>query len=297
VNSDGTTQTDVHPYNPSTDPPPATSETHVTNAAPQESNSRPISGITQDTNQRPISGITQETQAHVPTDNDWIQRPRQNSTSGGRPIPPRSELRPNSSLSPTSPTFAAGQQGSINQGPSELAERQYSSNTIPNPYPHNSGPQTQDYSYRTPSQYSNQSAQSSQGTQGTQYANSQQSYTNTAQPAHHTSKREHIASVAKGLHGAGEALRGTLNSAVAGRMGDDLDAMNARMVREQGLREVRESGVHVPGTDRLAGTDRVGGRDRFDMTNGAGKLRKRSLSRGLREQGGLERVDEAYYER
>jgi hypothetical protein len=61
-------------------------------------------------------------------------------------------------------------------------------------------------------------------------------------------------------------------------MGDDLDAMNARMVREQGMREVRESGF----------------RGRLDRTNGAGKLRKRSLSRGLRDSagGGLERVDE-----
>ncbi len=77
----------------------------------------------------------------------------------------------------------------------------------------------------------------------------------------------------KGIHGAGEAIRGTVNSKIAGRLGDETDAMNQRMVKEQGLREVRESGIR-------------------ERTHG-GKLRKRSLSREMGgDRRGLERVDE-----
>ena len=81
----------------------------------------------------------------------------------------------------------------------------------------------------------------------------------------------------KALHGAGEALRGTVNSKIAGKLGDEQDAVNQRKVREQGLREVRETGI----------------RDRVPLVHG-GKLRKRSLSRGMgEERRPLERVDES----
>lgn len=84
----------------------------------------------------------------------------------------------------------------------------------------------------------------------------------------------------KALHGAGEALRGTVNSKIAGRLGDEQDAANQRGVREQGLREVRETGLR----DRVPPV----------LVHG-GKLRKRSLSRGLGEERRrpLERVDES----
>ena len=79
------------------------------------------------------------------------------------------------------------------------------------------------------------------------------------------------------LRGAGEAIRGMVNSKIAGRLGDEQDAMNQRVIKGQGLSEVRETGI----------------RDRVPLVHG-GKLRKRSLSRGL---GGdmrpLETVDES----
>jgi hypothetical protein len=85
-------------------------------------------------------------------------------------------------------------------------------------------------------------------------------------------------------------------------MGDDLDAMNARMVREQGLREFREHGAAIPVPSVVREKVGLGTtttppstvRGREERTNGAGKLRKRSVSRGLRESApnGLERVPE-----
>jgi hypothetical protein len=47
----------------------------------------------------------------------------------------------------------------------------------------------------------------------------------------------------KALYGAGEALRGTVNSKIVGRLGDEQDAVNQRMIKEQGLREVGEAGI------------------------------------------------------
>jgi hypothetical protein len=72
-------------------------------------------------------------------------------------------------------------------------------------------------------------------------------------------------------------FEGSVNQVIAKAEGDETGIMNARMVRERGLAEVRESGVRERMGERVAG----------------GKLRKRSFSRGLRNgEGGLERVDE-----
>jgi hypothetical protein len=101
-------------------------------------------------------------------------------------------------------------------------------------------------------------------------------YSNQSSDHTHHGKRESLMTGMKALHGAGEALRGTVNSKIAGKLGDEQDAMNQRMIKEQGLREVRETGI----------------RDRVPLVHG-GKLRKRSLSRGLGEdRRPLERVDE-----
>lgn len=83
----------------------------------------------------------------------------------------------------------------------------------------------------------------------------------------------------RALHGAGDALRGTVNSKIAGRLGDDQDAARQRAIRERGLGEVREAGL----------------RERLPLVTGGGKLRKRSLSRGLADDSRrpLERVDES----
>jgi len=74
----------------------------------------------------------------------------------------------------------------------------------------------------------------------------------------------------KGLHGAGEAIRGTVNAGIAKGTGDTAEMEKQRIIREEGLREVNGSGF----------------REKAEV-----RLRRRSGSQGLRS-GVLERVDE-----
>lgn len=88
------------------------------------------------------------------------------------------------------------------------------------------------------------------------------------------SKRASILSAAKGLHGAGEALRGSVNTTLAKGIRDDVEMERQRVIKEQGMRELRESGFRDKAGDRL---------------------RRRSGSIGLRSGdpgAGLSRVDE-----
>lgn len=78
-------------------------------------------------------------------------------------------------------------------------------------------------------------------------------------------------STVKGLHGAGEALRGTVNATIAKGMHDEKEWEQQRLIKEQGIREFRESGFREKAEQR--------------------GMRRRSGSRELRGSG-LERVDE-----
>jgi hypothetical protein len=89
----------------------------------------------------------------------------------------------------------------------------------------------------------------------------------------------------KGLHGAGEALRGTVNSTIAKGMHDTAEEERQRQIREQGMNEFRGSGLR-----EQAGGLREGFRQKAEERN---RLRRRSGS-AQRPQVGhtLDRVEE-----
>lgn len=64
-------------------------------------------------------------------------------------------------------------------------------------------------------------------------------------------KRESIANAARGIHGAGEALRGSVNSAIAGGFKDQKDFEQNRAIKEQGMREFTNSGFREKAGNRL----------------------------------------------
>ena len=56
-------------------------------------------------------------------------------------------------------------------------------------------------------------------------------------------KRESLFGAIKGLHGAGEALRGTVNGTIARASHDTAEEERMRAVKEKGLGEFRGSGL------------------------------------------------------
>lgn len=98
-------------------------------------------------------------------------------------------------------------------------------------------------------------------------------------------KRDSLMSAFKGLHGAGEALRGTVNSTIAHGMHDSAEEERQRAIREQGMNEFRGSGLR-----EQAGGLREGFRQKAEERN---RLRRRSGS-AQRQQVGhtLDPVDE-----
>jgi len=67
--------------------------------------------------------------------------------------------------------------------------------------------------------------------------------TATSEPPHHQGKRESLFNTMKGLHGAGEALRGTVNGTIAKGMRDSAEEERMRAVRERGTAEWKGSGL------------------------------------------------------
>lgn len=254
INGDGSVQTQTHPYDAAADPPPATETTVQSNSSSTQPSSEEI------ISQTPITDTSPD-----------CSQVRRNSTSGGRPIPPRSELR--NSMNPPIPLNT--------------------NRTTPAPAPAPTPIQPGQNEYE-PSPLSLNPTGTPQSPTRTQFyppppttENNYDAYQNTNQiplspnpnsaPQPHYSRREGSLSAAKGLHGAGEALRGSINGTIAKQMGDDADLIHQRAIREKGLREVREN--RFP--------------DRVSVGSGGNRLRKRSLSRGLTARDGqLERVDE-----
>jgi len=97
--------------------------------------------------------------------------------------------------------------------------------------------------------------------------------------AAHVSRREGILRAAKGLHGAGDALRGTVNETIARGTRDTAELERARAIKEQGLIDFRASGL------------REGFREKAE---GRMRTRRRSGSANPGEGQGhvLDRVDE-----
>lgn len=200
LESDGTSHTQTQPYNPASDPPPAT-ETIRTHEEPSNA------------------------QALGPEDHGL-----RHSTSGGRPIPPRSELR----IKQPSP-----QPVSNRPVPPEI-------DTPDSPYRNSNAEPTTPISPASSSNYSRPL-----GSHGGRFSNA-----------------------VKGIHGASEALRGSVNSTIAKGVGDQADYDRQIAIKQQGMREFTDSGF----------------REKAE-----GRLRRRSASRELRSgvvDGGLERVDE-----
>lgn len=105
-----------------------------------------------------------------------------------------------------------------------------------------------------------------------------------AQP--HASKGQSLGSALKGLHGAGEALRGAVNSTIAKGMHDSAEEEKMRALRKQGMSDFRGSRLY-----EKSGGLREGFRAKAEVAQGR-RLRKRSLSRGPQLGHGLDVVDE-----
>ncbi len=92
----------------------------------------------------------------------------------------------------------------------------------------------------------------------------------TAEPSRPQGKRDSLFSAMKGLHGAGEALRGTVNERIARGLHDTAEEERMRVVREKGVGEWRDSGLR----------ERAGGlREGFREKAGE-RQRTRRLSQG-----------------
>ena len=102
---------------------------------------------------------------------------------------------------------------------------------------------------------------------------------------HKVGRKESMFNAFKGIHGAGEALRGTVNSTIAKGMHDTAEEERQRAIREQGMSEFRGSGLR-----EQAGGLREGFRQKAEERN---RLRRRSGS-AQRPQIGhtLDRVEE-----
>jgi len=296
-------QTESHPYNPSTDPPPQQSQTtYPTDPSPalvpnthnnlsyDPSTTNPATieatdaSVQQPSSQKPIYHRTQTPprkptpqeiatmgQHELPTagplhpqvagapirENPVPPIPRSSSTSGGRAIPPRSELRnsrpPEAIPAPTSdPRYAE-------YPPVEpLRTSQPNSNnlqagvdpTLENPTsPIMPAPRAKTPNFSRPD------------------------------AATHVSKKDSMMNAVKGIHGAGEALRGTVNGTIARGVRDKAELERSREVREQGLSDFRSSGL------------REGFREKAE---GRMRTRRRSGSANPGEGHGhiLDRVDE-----
>lgn len=85
----------------------------------------------------------------------------------------------------------------------------------------------------------------------------------------------------KGIHGASEAIRGSLNGTIARGVGDREELERARVVREQGMQEFKGSGL------------REGFREKAE---GRMRLRRKSHGNGESAPEGLDRVEEASVE-
>lgn len=61
----------------------------------------------------------------------------------------------------------------------------------------------------------------------------------------------------KGIHGAGEALRGSVNSTIAKSVGDTAEQQRMKAVREKGMEEFRGSGIREGFREKAEGRMRT----------------------------------------
>lgn len=207
------------------------------------------------------------------------------STSGGRPIPPRSDLRtsPNHDLAtPEMPVRSerrnsreGGMIAPLNVNP--VARNEHDPLTPINP----TSPRSKTPNLSRP----NGAPPAAVGAIQPHPTplSSHPTPTGTAQPP---GKRQSLASAFKGLHGAGEALRGSVNEKIAHGMHDTAEEERMRAVREKGMGEWRGSGLN----ERVPPGLREGFREKAE-----GRMRMHRASRdggvhGSEGPGGLQPI-------
>ncbi|KAM3069172.1 hypothetical protein ACMFMG_010692 [Clarireedia jacksonii] len=225
VNSDGTIHTHSHPYDPHTDPPPASQTTYPANERPPPP---------------AIESYPQNTQTPLPPQERPEPEVRRNSTSGGRVIPERSPLR-NSNPIPPLNLDHADLNSPVYQKPNAATLNSPNSNPNPNPNMANLQQTTSHQDTFQPPRMPINAQQQAPPSPGS-------SSVNFSRPG---GKRDNLLAAAKGIHGAGEALRGTVNSAIAGGFGDQRDLEKNRMIKEQGMREYTSSGFREKAEGKL----------------------------------------------
>ncbi|KAB8360955.1 hypothetical protein FH972_024687 [Carpinus fangiana] len=233
VNPDGTTQVASHPYDPAIDPP--VSETNI--SRPTTSQMLLPTSENQQQSKRSQSPVLEEQTA----------TPRRQSTGGGRPIPPRSELR-SSHLPRKEPDH-------VSHGVPACSQPKLSQTTSSADQPQNQASKMQSTTSQLTASQTPASRPSYQSINGTASPASQaSSMPNFSRPAvappladsrSSQSGRGGLSGTLKGIRGAGEAIRGSVNSKIAKGLGEETELENSRMIREQGLQEYRGSGVET----------------------------------------------------
>ncbi|KAG9247592.1 hypothetical protein BJ878DRAFT_414526 [Calycina marina] len=249
VTEDGGTETEVHPYDPSTDPPPQQSETTypppTTKPTPQD--------LALQARQEPQYELPTPSPLYPQENNPASSVQISNSTSGGRAIPPRSKLRKSRDLHPAAA-----------KAPTQYPQVEPLRTNSPHVHdPHTSVDSAVAVSPTSP------------------VVPGRVETPNFSRPdaAAHVSRREGLLKAAKGLHGAGDAIRGTVNGTIARGTGDAAEQERARVIKERGMVDFNSSGL------------REGFREKAE---GRMRTRRRSGSANPGEGQGhvLDRVDE-----
>lgn len=229
---------------------------------PDHQNDRPSYSRMQTPPRKPVPQAAQELPVPINHQyNDIPPIPQESNTIGGRKIPSKSDLR-----SSGPPVGAVGAVGSI---PARSERRRSQELTVPPLRTGNHSPH-----------HHNASIDSAISTDPVSPI-AREDAPNFSRPGvTGGSKRENLMQAAKGLHGAGEALRGTVNHTLAKGIGDKAEQERARIVREDGMNEFRGSGL------------REGFREKAE-----GRMRLKRRSGGATNLGsapqGLHQVDEA----
>lgn len=262
-----------------------------------------------------------------PTTYQAYSRPEHDlgTTSGGRAIPARSELLTSPSHSGTSPTSAQGTPSPINAQDSSVvsppmpmrsekrksrdgliaplntnpvselpAGREYHEPITPTSPTNAARPKTPNFSrpgVQSPSSSTSNLHQQNMGNATTISAGNAPVVSSTETPTKEhrlERKKGSVTAALKGIHGAGEALRGTVNSTIARGMHDSAEEERMRAVREKGMGEWRGSGL----SERVPAGIREGFREKAGE-----RMRTRRLSQGngvygSEGPGGLDAVEE-----
>ena len=225
--------------------------------------------------------------------------PRSLSTTGGRPIPPRSEFLNTTNARGTSPNPAptldpdtAGippppaRSPKRNSGDGVVAPLNTNRSAGDTDAVESSVSPTAPARSHTPD-FSHPSAVAASPSSPTRANFGTTTSISADGPSQPHGKRESLFGAIKGLHGAGEALRGTVNGTIAKASHDTVEEERMRTIREKGMGEWRASGL-----SERAGGLREGFREKAGERQ---KNRRLSVGKGVHGSegpGGLGPVEE-----